>query len=155
MKMDDVNVGLLRPNNELCGLTLDDLATLYKKALREDLEGYFCLQNAGFVDEVYSWIVEAPRDEWVLRLVYIKFRDNAYGLWSDDWKALYEKIKTNAPLSFKSEEEAAKEMMSEVKRARGRLYDNKDASNEPRVAANTVESHTSKFRRMVRRLFCR
>lgn len=153
--MDDVNVGLLRPNNELCGLTLDDLATLYKKKLREDLEGYFCLQNAGFVDEVYSWIVEAPMDEWVLRLVYIKFRDNAYGLWSDDWKALYEKIKTNAPLSFKSEEEAAKEMMSEVKRARGRLYDNKDASNEPRVAANTVESHTSKFRRMVRRLFCR
>lgn len=153
--MDDVNAGLLRPTNELCGLTLDDLATLYKKALREDLDCYFCLQNAGFADEVYSWIVEAPMDEWVLRLVYIKFRDNAYGLWSDDWKALYEKIKTNAPLSFKSEEEAAKEMMSEVKRARGRLYDNKDASNEPRVAANTVESHTSKFRRMVRRLFCR
>lgn len=153
--MDDVNVGLLRNTNELCGLTLDDLATLYKKALREDLDCYFCLQTAGFVDEVYSWIVDAPIDEWVMRLVYIKFRGNAYGLWSDDWKALYEKIKTNAPLSFKSEEEAAKEMMSEVKRARGRLYDNKDASNEPRVAANTVESHTSKFRRMVRRLFCR
>jgi hypothetical protein len=153
--MDDVNAGLLRPTNELCGLTLDDLATLYKKKLREDLEGYFCLQNDGFADEVYNWIVEAPRDEWVLRLVFIKYRDNPYALWANDWRDWYEKIKTNAPLSFKSEEEAAKEMMSEVKRARGRLYDNKDASNDPMVAANTVESHTSKLRRMVRRLFCR
>lgn len=153
--MDDVNAGLLRPTNELCGLTLDDLATLYKKALREDLDCYFCLQNAGFADEVYSWIVEAPMDEWVLRLVYIKFRDNAYGLWSDDWKALYEKIKTNAPLSFKSEEEAAKELMNELKWLSDRFYNNKDASHEPRVAANTVENHTNILRRMARRLFCR
>lgn len=112
--MDDVNVGLLRPNNELCGLTLDDLATLYKKKLREELDRYFCLQNAGFADEVYSWIVDAPIDEWVLRLVYIKFRGNAYGLWSDDWKALYEKIKTNSKVNPKSEEEAAKELIDEV-----------------------------------------
>ena len=155
MKMDDVNAGLLRPTNELCGLTLDALATLYKKKLREDLEGYFCLQNDGFADEVYNWIVEAPRDEWVLRLVFVKFRDMPYSVWGDDWKILYEKIKTNSKVAPKSEEVAAKELMNEVKRARCRLYDNKDASNDPMVAANTVESHTSKLRRMVRRLFCR
>lgn len=91
--MDDVNVGLLRPTNELCGLTLDDLATLYKKALREDLDCYFCLQNAGFVDEVYNWIVEAPRDEWVLRLAYVKVRFQRHGVWPNGWTELYEKIK--------------------------------------------------------------
>lgn len=154
MKMHDVNAGLLCHTNELCGLTLDDLECLYKKTLRENLDCYFCLQNEEFVDEVYNWIVEAPRDEWVLRLVFVKFRDMPYSVWGDDWKNLYEKIKTNSKVAPKSEEEAAKEMMSEVKRASGRLYDNKDASNEPRVAANTVESHTSKFRRMARRLFC-
>ncbi len=153
--MDDVNAGLLRPTNELCGLTLDDLATLYKKALREDLDCYFCLQTAGFVDEVYSWIVDAPIDEWVMRLVYIKFRGNAYGLWSDDWKALYEKIKTNAKLPTKSEEEAAKKLKNEAKKAGDFIYIRNEASHAPRVAANTVENHTSKFRRMVRRLFCR
>lgn len=120
MKMDDVNVGLLRPNNELCGLTLDDLATLYKKKLREELDRYFCLQNAGFVDEVYSWIVDAPIDEWVMRLVFVKFRDIPYSVWGDNWKILYEKIKTNSKVAPKSEEEAAKEMMSEVKRARSK-----------------------------------
>lgn len=114
MKMNDVNAGLLRTDKELCGLTLEDLTALYKKKLREDLNCYFCLQSARFVDEVYSWIVDAPIDEWVMRLVYIKFRGNAYGLWSDDWKALYEKIKTNSKVDPKSEEEAAKELIDEV-----------------------------------------
>lgn len=153
--MDDVNAGLLRPTNELCGLTLDDLATLYKKKLREEFDSYFCLQNAEFVDEVYSWIVDAPIDEWVLRLVYIKFRGNAYGLWSDDWKALYEKIKTNAKLPTKSEEEAAKRLKNEAKKAADFIYARNEASHAPRVAANTVENHTNILRRMARRLFCR
>lgn len=152
MKMDDVNAGLLRPTNELCGLTLDDLATLYKKKLREDLEGYFCLQNDGFADDVYNWIVEAPRDEWVLRLVFVKFRDIPYSVWGDDWKILYEKIKTNSKVAPKSEEEAAKELMNELKWLSDRFYNNKDASHEPRVAANTVENHTNILRRMARRL---
>lgn len=120
MKMDDVNAGLLRPTHELCGLTLDDLATLYKKKLRESLDCYFCLQAEEFVDDVYNWIVEAPRDEWVLRLVFVKFRDLPYSVWRDDWKKLYEKIKTNSKVAPKSEEEAAKEMMSEVKRVRSK-----------------------------------
>lgn len=153
--MDDVNVGLLRPNNELCGLTLDDLATLYKKKLREEFDSYFCLQNAEFVDEVYSWIVDAPIDEWVLRLVYVKFRDIPYSLWSDNWKFLYEEIKTNTKVAPKSEEEAAKEMKNEAKKAATFIYARNEASHAPRVAANTVENHTNILRRMARRLFCR
>lgn len=153
--MDDVNAGLLRPTNELCGLTLDDLATLYKKKLREEFDSYFCLQNAEFVDEVYSWIVDAPIDEWVLRLVYIKFRDIPYSLWSDDWKFLYEEIKTNSKVAPKSEEEAAKEMKNEAKKAADFIYARNEASHAPRVAANTVENHTNILRRMARRLFCR
>lgn len=152
MKMDDVNVGLLRPTNELCGLTLDDLATLYKKKLREDLEGYFCLQNDGFADDVYNWIVEAPRDEWVLRLVFVKFRDIPYSVWGDDWKILYEKIKTNSKVAPKSEEEAAKKLKNEAKKAGDFIYIRNEASHAPRVAANTVENHTNILRRMARRL---
>lgn len=152
--MDDVNVGLLRPNNELCGLTLDDLVTLYKKKLREDLDCYFCLQDDEFTDEVYNWIVEAPMDEWVLRLVFIKYWDNPYALWGD-WRGLYEKIKTNSKVAPKSEEEAAKEMKNEAKKAADFIYARNEASHAPRVAANTVENHTNILRRMARRLFCR
>lgn len=74
-------------------LTMDGLERMYKAMLKEELTWYFYMQNDEFVDEVYNWIVEAPRDEWVLRLAFVKVRFQRHGVWPKGWAELYEKIK--------------------------------------------------------------
>lgn len=91
--MKSVHERLLGELSAMELLTMDGLERMYKVMLKEELTWYFYMQNDEFVDEVYSWIVEAPRDEWVLRLVYVKVRFQQNGVWPKDWAELYDAIK--------------------------------------------------------------
>lgn len=76
-------------------LTMESLELLGLKLLKANLGGYFFMQEPEFIDEVYQWLVDGPRDELLLRLAYIKYRFQQHGIWPKDWFDLYDKIKQN------------------------------------------------------------
>ena len=93
MKMETVNERLLGELSDMELLTTDSLERMYKEMLKEEVTWYFCMQNNEFSDEVRNWIVEAPRDEWGLRLAYVKVRFQQNDVWPKDWAELYDAIK--------------------------------------------------------------
>lgn len=140
-------------DNEISMLTMQDLDALARKALRDELGAYFIMQDPEFRDEIYKWVADAPRDEWVPRLVFLKLRNHRHGYWADNWSDLYDKIKRNKPQPGRSEEDAARNIRTEAESVKNDPFYNRVASKEPRKAAKMVESHTNIFRRILRRLW--
>lgn len=140
-------------DNEISMLTMQDLDTLARKALIDEIRMYFIMQEPEFRDEICKWVTDAPRDEWVPRLVFLKLRNHRHGYWADNWSDLYDKIKRNKPQPGRSEEDVARSIRTEAESVKNDPFYNRVASKEPRKAAKMVESHTNIFRRIPRRLW--
>lgn len=82
---------------ELDQLTIRDLEFVAKRLIENELCLYFSTQEPELVDQICHWVVDAPREEWLIRLVFIECRGNRHGCWDDNWSELYYKVIRNKP----------------------------------------------------------